>query len=73
MGLWGVVKEGGLGLGVCCRQHYCCHGVVAHCHDMWGCGWVKWVGHGIDGIIVAQVGLWGVLGAGGLGLDRAVT
>jgi hypothetical protein len=58
---------------VCRRQHYRCHGVVARRRDAWGCGWVKWVGHGVDGIIVAQVGLWGVLGEGGLGLDWAVT
>ena len=34
----------------------------------WGWSW-----HGVNGVVVAQVGLWGGLEDGGLGLDRVAT
>ena len=66
---------------VCRRQHCRCHRVVASsswrvglrvCSIQRGVKW-GWAWHGVNGVVVAQVGLWGGLGEGGLGLDRVAT
>ena len=79
--LWGAVEEGHRCRCICHRQHCRCHREVALsswcvglrvCSIQRGVKW-GWSWHGVNGVVVAQVGLWGGLGEGGLGLDRVAT